>query len=85
MTGREREVAGLRCSELLERLSLFLDGELTRDEERAVRAHVAGCDLCETFGAGMAALLRELGERLGDPEPVDDAVAARLRARLEAR
>lgn len=84
----EREVAGLRCSAVLERLSDFLDGELTESERRAVVAHLAGCDTCARFGGQMAeavaALRATLAEEASPIEPETEAILARLRVRLES-
>ena len=82
----EREVAGLRCGEVLERLSDFLDGELEAVEHAAVVAHLAGCDTCARFGGRMADAAATLRTALREnPSPPDDetgAVLTRLRDRL---
>ena len=72
----ERLVAGLRCSEVLARLTDFVDGELSAAELEQVKAHVAGCDVCERFGGRFAAVVRALRET-STPD-VDPAVAERL-------
>ena len=83
----EREVAGLRCRAVLERLSDFLDGELAESERQAVVAHLAGCDTCARFGGEMAeavaALRAALAEDASSAEPETGAILARLRIRLE--
>lgn len=82
----EREVGGLRCSQVLDVLSLFVDGELPDRVEWQVRAHVAGCDVCARFGAEFGAVVAALrGDT--EPEPLAQDVLARLRSRLarEAR
>jgi len=78
----EREVAGLRCSEVLARLSDYLDGDLGPAEVERVRAHLRGCDACEHFGGAMASIVGALRRQIGAAEPVADDVAARLRERL---
>lgn len=82
----EREVAGLRCRAVLERLSDFLDGELAESERQAVVAHLAGCDTCARFGGEMAeavaALRAALAEDASSSEPETGAILARLRSRL---
>lgn len=65
----ERTVAGLRCSQVLERLSDYLDDELDPKERAAIEAHVTGCDTCARFGGAMAEVVRALRERLGATEP----------------
>ena len=67
----EREVAGLRCSEVLAELSDYLDGDLEAARRARIEAHLQGCDACERFGASFTAavhaLRREEGPALGDP------------------
>jgi hypothetical protein len=46
----DREVAGLRCTQVLAHLSDYLDGELDPQTRAQVEAHVQGCDWCERFG-----------------------------------
>jgi anti-sigma factor RsiW len=78
----EREVGGLRCSEVLARLSDYMDGELDADGAAAVAVHVAGCDACARFGAGFAAAIAVLRDELGVPAALEPDVEGRLRARL---
>jgi anti-sigma factor RsiW len=78
---QERNVAGVWCSEVLERLSEFVDGDLPPDVEATLRAHVAGCDVCERFGGVFASLVTSLRRQPDDD--IDPAVAGRLRARLQ--
>ncbi len=61
----ERSAAGLWCSEVLDRLSDYLDDELTAGERGQVEAHLAACDLCERFGGEMAELVGVLRRHLG--------------------
>jgi anti-sigma factor RsiW len=77
----ERVVAGLRCTEVLARLSDYVDGELAPDELTRVKAHVAGCDVCERFGGRFAAVVRGLRE--AEPPDVAPAVADALARVLE--
>jgi anti-sigma factor RsiW len=81
----EREVAGLRCGEVLERLGDFLDGELPPDEAARVQAHLRGCSVCERFGGAMAEVVGGLRRALHEPEPLDPDVASRLRDRLRGQ
>jgi len=78
----ERVVAGLACSEVLADLSRLLDGELPEAEASRLAGHVAGCDVCERFGRRFAGVIRDLRDGLGEPEPLEEAVAERLRARI---
>jgi anti-sigma factor (TIGR02949 family) len=83
----ECEVAGLRCSGVLERLSEFLDGELGKSERDAIVAHLAGCDTCARFGGKMteavAMLLATLAEEAVPTDLESEAIFARLRSRLD--
>jgi anti-sigma factor RsiW len=78
----ERVVGGLSCSAVLADLSRILDGELPEAEASLLKAHVSGCDVCERFGRRFAGIVRGLREELGTPDPLDPAVAERLRARM---
>ena len=79
-----REIAGLRCDEVLELLPGSIDGELDTATAARVRAHVAACDQCERFGGRYAALVRTLRTRHAPASAPDQALRARLRARLAA-
>jgi anti-sigma factor RsiW len=38
----------MRCADLAERLTEFMEGELSPDEESAALEHLASCEHCET-------------------------------------
>ena len=78
----DREVAGIRGTEVLAHLSDYLDGDLAEAETQQVEAHLRGCDWCERFGNQMSAVVHNLREELGAAEPVADDVAERLLDRL---
>lgn len=73
----EKSVGGLRCFEVLERLSDYLDEELAAGERAKVEAHLAGCDECTRFGGELGAVVAALRQKLGAPE-VPEAAARRL-------
>jgi anti-sigma factor RsiW len=79
----DREVAGLRCTEVLARLSEYLDGELTPAEVAQVQAHLHGCDWCERFGAQMGEVVGRLRRELSAPPAAGADVARRLMERLD--
>jgi len=79
----DREVAGIRCTEVLARLSDYLDGDLSAEQVATVQAHLRGCDWCERFGDQMSEVVTRLKAELGPAEPADDAVTERLLERLE--
>lgn len=80
MIPEEREVGGLRCGEVLERLGDFVDGELSAAEVAKVHAHLAGCDVCERFGGEFARTVGGLRRALGEAEALDEAEVERLAA-----
>ena len=78
----DRDVAGIRCLEVLEVLSDYVDGELDRSTRARVDAQLAGCDWCERFGGRFAGVVGELRRHLAPAPPLGPELAARLRARL---
>ena len=78
----DRNVAGIRCLEVLSHLSDYLDGELDTDTRGRIDAHLAGCDWCERFGGELANLLHRVRRDLAEPPPLDDGIQERLRATL---
>ena len=82
MAKLDREVAGIRCREVLERLSDYLDGELAAHDVARIEAHLRGCDNCERFGGRFGAVVKALRGQLAEPEPVEVGVADRLARRL---
>lgn len=79
----ERLVGSLTCSQVLAELSAYLDGDLDPTRRGQVETHVAACQACATFGAGIARLLAEVRLRMASPDPVPDDIAARLHAALQ--
>ena len=79
----EREVAGMKCGEVLAELSDYLDGDLAVDRATQIDAHLRGCGACERFGREFASTVRSLRRSAFhlDAEP---AVFERLCARLKA-
>ncbi len=78
----ERTVAGLSCSEVLEKLDGFLDGTIDVATRDAIALHVGGCDRCARFGDAYAAVAKQVRRVTGDEAP-DGAVLERLRERLK--
>jgi anti-sigma factor RsiW len=79
----QRQIAGVWCGEVLERLPDYVDGALDPAEVARVEAHLAGCDWCERFGGSYGDLVRALRARR-DPSPAGlaDRLAKRLAGRL---
>jgi len=82
MADLNRVVGGIRCIEVLGMLSDYLDGEVSPEDRARIEAHLKECDQCERFGGRMSSIVRSLRETLKEPDPLDQAVAQRLRARL---
>jgi anti-sigma factor RsiW len=82
MRPTEREVAGLKCSEVMAELSRYLEGDLAPDRSAQIEAHVSECQACAAFGEGFGRMIEAVRTRLGEPEPVPADVAVRLRAAL---
>jgi anti-sigma factor RsiW len=53
----DKNVGGLWCHDVLERLEDAVSGTLADDEKAMVTAHVTGCTQCEKFGARYAAMI----------------------------
>jgi anti-sigma factor RsiW len=62
----DREIAGIRCSTILEGLSDYLDGTLPASVRAQVDAHLAECTWCEQFGGEFASMVTVLR---GGPAP----------------
>jgi anti-sigma factor RsiW len=77
----DREVAGLRCMQVLDVLPEVIDGTLPADARRRVEDHLRGCDWCERFGGEYGAAIASLRRELGAPS-MPEPVRSRLRERL---
>ena len=72
----------MTCRELFERLSEFVDGELSQEICEEIRRHMQGCDPCVAFAKTLkttAEMCRRLPSR-----PIPPEVAADLRTLLAA-
>ncbi len=85
MKAHDREVAGIRCTQVLELLSDYVDGQLDAVQLDRIRSHLRGCDWCEKFGGEFAAAVAAL--RTGASTAPDAAAPAdpALRRRLDER
>lgn len=83
MRAHDREVAGIRCTEVLDDLSDYFDGELESDRVASIQAHLAGCDWCERFGGDFSEAITTLRRQLAAPPEPTAGVHARLMERLD--
>lgn len=77
----ENDIGGIRCLELLEVLSAYVDGELSQADRARVAAHVAECRNCARFGESFASVvgsLARLGREAIDPEEWEPVVSRAL-------
>lgn len=82
MMEKQRTVAGLSCSDVLSRLSEYLDGEIDETSRARMEEHVRGCDWCAQFGQEFSSVVGELRSRLTRPDPLEEPVSRRLAERL---
>jgi RNA polymerase sigma-70 factor, ECF subfamily len=82
IVARDREVSGMRCSDVIAVLSDYLDGDLGATDRARVESHVQGCTVCARFGGHFAGTIEHLRARLGAPPAVDPEQVAALKQRL---
>ncbi len=80
--GLNTVIAGVRCREVLDELSEFLDGTMAGERRAMVEAHLAACDRCARFGGDVARVISQLRDSLGAPTPLAQDRAAQLLASL---
>lgn len=78
----EKTVAGLSCSQVLEKLDSFLAGTIDDATRDAMTQHVSECDRCAKFGDAYTAVAKQVRRVTGN-DPPDAAVLERLRERLK--
>ena len=80
----DRLVAGLWCSEVLARLSDYLDDELSAEERARVEDHLRGCEACTRFGGEFSRTVGALRHHLLEAdEPLPTGLRSRLMAALD--
>ncbi|MEM9069293.1 MAG: zf-HC2 domain-containing protein [Myxococcota bacterium] len=78
----ERNDGGIRCSEVLERLSDYVDGDLDAATVAKIEVHLRACDNCERFGRDFGAMVVST-RSLDDDESVEESVLDAIRVALD--
>ncbi len=79
----EKVVGGISCSEVLARLSDYVDGELSASDQARVEAHLRGCDACARFGGEFRSTIRALRAHLARGGELPATVREALRRALD--
>jgi anti-sigma factor RsiW len=69
----------MACQELVELVTAYFDGSLSRRDRRRFRAHISGCDHCTAYVEQMRLLIEATGqlrEQDLDPQARDELLAA---------
>lgn len=74
----DREVAGIRCTEVLAVLSDYVDGEVEAELQGRIEGHLRGCDWCERFGGRFSGIVVDLRKQLRQAEPLPPELVGRL-------
>lgn len=81
MSEQERLEGGLRCGQVLEVLSDYVDGQVSPQLREQVDQHLRGCSVCERFGGRFKRTVAEVRQHLGAAPAVDEAAYQQLLAR----
>lgn len=81
---KERNVGGLRCSEVLAALSEYVDGELDGSMVDKVENHLLGCPNCERFGRNFGSMVVSLRKESQQSPEAELEVMSRLLERLRS-
>lgn len=79
---KERNVGGMRCSEVLALLSEYVEGELDGSTVEKIENHLLGCPNCERFGRNFGSMVVSLRRESEQASAVGLDVMARLLAEL---
>ena len=76
----------MRCKKVIRQLSVYLDGQLTAAERKAVRSHIAGCARCRGELETLSRTVYAVADlpRLQAPSDLRDQVMAKLDPRSPA-
>jgi anti-sigma factor RsiW len=67
------------CQELVELVTAYFDGSLSRGDRRRFRAHISGCDACTAYVEQMRLVIEATGrlrEEDVEPEAREELLAA---------
>jgi anti-sigma factor RsiW len=70
---------GMACQELVELVTAYFDGSLSRRDRRRFRAHISGCDHCTAYVEQMRLMIEATGrlrEEDIDPGAREELLAA---------
>ncbi len=81
-----RRSRALVCRQLVEKVSAYLDGDLSPRDRTAVEQHLAACDGCAGYVAQVRRMLELTAARPGEdvvalPDELVDSLTDRFRAR----
>lgn len=78
----EKVIAGLSCGQVLDRLSDYLDGDLSAPESARLEEHLRGCDGCARFGGELRDVVGSLRLHLARSRTLPSGFRERLRAAM---
>lgn len=68
----DREIAGIRCTEILAKLDDYVDGNLSPELVAQINKHLSQCQWCAQFGGEYAAVVTKLQQPLLEERGVCD-------------
>ena len=80
-----RRSRALVCRQLVEKVSAYLDGDLSPTARAQVEDHLAACDDCAGYVAQVERLLQITAAVPGEGAALTDELVASLTARFRAR
>jgi anti-sigma factor RsiW len=78
----DREVGGIRCFEVLEHLSDYVDDDVSVELRERIETHLQGCDWCERFGNQFSEVVGAVRCELGKPAATSAGRSKRILTRL---
>ena len=62
MSAKQKELREMKCKELVELITEYLEGALSEVDEARFEQHLAGCDACTTYLEQMRETISALGQ-----------------------